>query len=104
MKRRDIRVSADKSEIDPWRLDRLQRVIGYVCALADFDANDQTLDKLESLYDHKGELWVYWKTEPTEEEKKFVDWAWSSAIGDISKSVGHVTPKSVATINDNPLA
>jgi hypothetical protein len=71
------------------RLTRLQRVIGYVCALADHTANESVLDKVAALNDHKGEMNVRWKVAPTAGEKEFFVKAWESVIGDGCDTVVH---------------
>ena len=71
------------------RLPRLERVIGYVQALADYYGNKQILDKVSKLYDHKGTMTVSWKEQPTDGEKEMFLKAWVSRIGDGADNVEH---------------
>ena len=82
-------IKIDCSDSPEWRLPRIQRVIGYACALANHYGNDTLLDKVESLYDHEGTLTVGWKREPSEGEKEFFTKAWDSMIGDGCDNVEH---------------
>lgn len=92
MKYRDIIVVATNSDKEPWRPDRLQRVLGYVCSLADIFGNAVVMGKVEKVRDHKGALEVYWHSQPTEEEREFFLKAWGSEIGDRSKIIQHSYP------------
>lgn len=71
------------------RIPRLERIIGYVQALADYDGNQTILDKVSKLHDHKGCMTVYWKKTPTDGEKELFLKAWSSRIGDGADNVEH---------------
>jgi len=76
-----------------WRTSRLERVIGYVCALAEHYNNRTLLDKIEGLNDHEGSLIVKWKTTPTTGEKEFFSKAWESTIAnEVSENVEHEIP------------
>ena len=48
------------------RLPRLQHIIGYVQALADYYGSKQILSKVLKLHDHKGTMTVFWKEKPTD--------------------------------------
>ncbi len=76
---------------DPWRIQRLERAIGYVQACIDLKGDSPFLNKIKSLHDHKGTLTVCWKVAPIELEKKFFNEAWISAIGDGANNVEHKT-------------
>jgi hypothetical protein len=69
-----------------WRLPRLQRVIGYVCAC---QGKNNILNKVKGIHDHEGTLTVKWKSAPTHEEKEVWTKAWCSVIGDRSDTVEH---------------
>jgi hypothetical protein len=71
------------------RLPRLERIIGYVQALADDYGNTHILDKISKLHDHKGTMTVFWKEQPTDREKKMFSKAWMSRIGDGADNVEH---------------
>jgi hypothetical protein len=71
------------------RVHRLQRVIGYVQALADYYGDKKILDKVLKLHDHKGTMTVFWKEQPTDEEKGMFVKAWISRIGDGADNVEH---------------
>ncbi|HTD05326.1 hypothetical protein [Undibacterium sp.] len=83
------RISATRSETEPDRIERLNRVYGYAIGLADVDGNTGCIAKLSKIHDHKGILMVIWFTEPTEEEKGYFLKAWMSKVGDLSTHVEH---------------
>lgn len=85
----EITLTAYSSDTESWRLKRLDRVVGYICALADHYGNTALLNKISSLHDHKGQLTVKWNSSPSEGEKEIVVQAWSSIIGDGSPNVDH---------------
>lgn len=70
-------------EGDEWRINRLQRIIGY--AQAQIDQDHSLLNKVSKLNDHEGTLRVYWTSEPTNNEKRAFEKAWDSRIGDGSE-------------------
>ena len=69
-----------------WRLPRLQRVIGYVCAI---QGNRNVLNKVKAVHDHEGTLTVKWKEEPSGDEQEMWTAAWCSVIGDRTDTVEH---------------
>jgi len=83
-------ISATNGEIEVDRIERLNRVYGYAIALADSDGNGQCITKLARLHDHKGELTVTWRSEPTTPEKIYFQRAWHSLVGDRSDRVEHL--------------
>ena len=85
----DIEVSAYNSETESSRIVRLERVIGYLSALAEHYGNERFMAKIASLHDHKGTLTVTWKSAPTAGEKEFILKAWKSRIGDGADNVEH---------------
>lgn len=84
-----ISVTAYNSETEGDRLNRLHRVIGYVCALTNQSGNSLLLQKITNLHDHKGTLEVTWASIPSPEEKKYLSKAWESRIGDGADNVEH---------------
>lgn len=86
-----IEVSADDAKAEAWRLVRIERVVGYICALSDHYGNEGLLNKIAKLHDHEGLLTVTWRSAPTDGEKDFLVKAWSSSIGDGADNVEHVT-------------
>jgi predicted transglutaminase-like protease len=73
-----------------WRIDRIHLIIGYAQALADFDKNEDYYKKIKSIYDYKGNLTVTWNTEPTENEKQYLQKAWESIVTDYESGIiGH---------------
>jgi len=84
-----IELEATRSEEEPFRIVRLNRVIGYVCALAETHGNRKVLGKVKRLHDHKGTLTVTWSHRPSEEEKGYFLTAWESVIGDGADNVEH---------------
>lgn len=91
------------NRLEPWRVARLQRVWGYVCALADHYGNTSLHKKISEFLDHEGALTVSWKKEPTEGELEFIDKAWSSSIaGENTGNIEHlVFPADIKPAKDN---
>jgi hypothetical protein len=85
-----IALTAHRSESEPHRIHRLQRVVGYVCALGEDQRNYGVLSKVKELHDHKGDLLVTWKVPPSEEEKGYFLKAWESTIGDGGGPIEHI--------------
>lgn len=83
------RISATRSDTEPDRIERLNRVYGYAIGLADMDGNSECIDKLSKIHDHKGILMVIWFSEPSEQEKSYFLKAWMSKVGDLSNRVEH---------------
>lgn len=83
----EINVTAYNSDSESYRLVRLQRVIGYLCALADHYGNENLLSKISELHDHKGELTVKFNTDLTDGEKEIITKAWLSGVGDGADNV-----------------
>ena len=82
-------ITATNSLTEPDRLERLNRVYGYVMALADRNAAEVFIEKVTQIHDHKGTLIVFWNDAPSEAEKDYFVQAWSSKIGDGSGNVEH---------------
>ena len=85
----EIELSAYNSETEKYRIVRLERVIGYLCALAEYYGNEKILAKIAKLHDHKGTLTVTWKDTPSDGEKEFILRAWQSPIGDGADNIEH---------------
>ena len=85
----EVEVTAYNSDSESNRLVRLERVIGYLCALAEHYGNENLLSKIAKLHDHKGTLTVTWRSDPTAGEKEFTSQAWCSHIGDGADNVEH---------------
>ncbi len=88
----DIKLTAYSQESEAYWIDRLNRVVGFVSALAEHYGNNDLLKKLVSLHDHKGELTVEWNNEPVAGEKEFFAKAWASeceVAEDITHKVGN---------------
>jgi len=71
------------------RVGRLQRVIGYAQALADYYGNKNLLNKITGMHDREGTMTIFWREQPTEGEKEIFVKAWESRIGDGSSNVKH---------------
>lgn len=80
--RDQITVTASAAKEEPDRILRLERVIGYICALGDHYGNDNILSKITELHDHEGTLIVTWLSKPSSGEEEFLSLAWRSPIGD----------------------
>lgn len=87
--RDEIILTAYNADTEPDRLIRLERVVGYVFALAEHYGNENICSRIESLHDHKGLLTVTWHVQPTDGEKEFLSKAWKSSIGDGADNVEH---------------
>lgn len=85
----DTIISALNSKTESWRLDRLNRVLGYAAACADFEASD-LLTQVKHLHDHKGILSVGWRGNvayPNYIES--IHDAWEKVGGEPADSVRH---------------
>jgi len=82
-------LTATNSFTEPDRLERLNRVYGYVAALADLAGKQSFIEKVSQLHDHKGTLIVFWHDAPNEDEKDLFTKAWASKRGDGSTNVEH---------------
>ena len=82
-------ITATNSFTEPDRIERLNRVYGYVAALADQAGNTGLIEKIMQLHDHKGTLIVFWHVPPGASEKDYFVQAWASKVGDGSTSVEH---------------
>ena len=65
-----------------WRIFRLQRVAGYLRAVADCTGDFNILRKVARILDHKGELTVSWHELPTDAEKVVLKNAWDAECED----------------------
>jgi hypothetical protein len=70
------------NEDQQWRIYRIHRIIGYAQALADLDINEDFFKKIVGIYDDKGTLYISWHTEPTNNEKEYLQKAWESVVTD----------------------
>jgi hypothetical protein len=83
------KITATRSNSEPDRIERLNRVYGYAIGLADHAGNTECITKLAQVHDHKGNLIVVWTETPTEAEKEYFVKAWKSLIGDGTTNVEH---------------
>jgi hypothetical protein len=88
------KITATRSDSEPDRIERINRVYGYAVGLADYFGNTGFIEKISQLHDHKGNLIVVWWAEPTEAEKSYFLKAWQSKVGDESSHVEHEIEKS----------
>lgn len=81
-----IILTANRSVEEPWRIDRLNQVVGWLlCNIArnkGYNQMHQISDSLHSLHDHKGFMTVTWKHEVTADEKYYITEAWHGPVGD----------------------
>lgn len=82
-------ISAINGDTEPDRLERLNRVYGYVIGQADLSDDRTCITKIAHLHDDKGTLYVSWRAQPTAEERTFFVRAWQSQIGDQSINIVH---------------
>jgi hypothetical protein len=80
-------ITATHSLTEPDRLERLNRVYGYMVGLADMVGDKIFIKKLAQLHDDKGTMVVFWNEELTAEEKQYCIKAWQSLVGDGSANV-----------------
>jgi len=80
------------------RKDRLSRVLTTIEQVsAGFKIN--MLDKIISLYDHKGELTVEWMQEYSDEETLIISFAWEMQ-GELGENIKHeITKQKLPRIN-----
>lgn len=83
------KITATRSDTEPDRLERLNRVYGYAIGLADGSGDTTCITKLDRLHDHKGNLIVVWNEEPSEAQKNYFVRAWQSKVGDGTTHVEH---------------
>jgi len=88
------KITATRSDTEPDRIERINRVYGYALGLADYFGNTRFIEKIVQLHDHKGSLIVVWTEEPTDAEKDYFVRAWQSKIGDESPRVEHEVEKA----------
>jgi len=92
----EIKITAYREdEGEQWRINRLERVVGYVAALANCYNYKSLLGKIYHLHDHKGSLSVIWNNAPRSKELLFFKQAWLSEIGDGCDNVEHSIKKEV---------
>lgn len=76
----DIIIEANREDEEPWRLNRIQRVLGYAQALADMQGQKEFYKMVYSIFDYKGTLTIVWKIEPTDQETEWFQQAWNSSV------------------------
>lgn len=96
-----IKLTAYKEDTEPRRKARLERIIGYVCALADQNGDDEVLSLVAGLHDHKGDLTVTWKDKPSRKRRRYFVAAWESVIGDGARNVEHDCPAPWETADES---
>ena len=82
-------ITATNSLTEPDRLERLNRVYGYMTALADRSGAERFIEKVTQMRDHKGSLIVFWNDAPSAAENEYFVQACASKIGDGSRNVEH---------------
>jgi hypothetical protein len=88
------KITATKSDTEPDRIERINRVYGYAVGLADYFGNTGFIEKISQIHDHKGNLIIVWGAKPTNEEKSYFLRAWKSKVGDETSHVEHQIEKS----------
>ena len=82
-------ITATSASTEPDRIERLNRIYGYVAALADQAGATEMITRVEQIHDHRGTLMVVWRVQPDPSEKSFFQKAWNSKLGDSSGKVEH---------------
>ena len=80
-------ITATHSVTEPDRIERLNRVYGYMVGLADQANNKEFITKLAQLHDERGTMTVFWNEQLTAVEKQYCVKAWQSLVGDGSVNV-----------------
>lgn len=74
---------------DEHLIERLQDLLKYVDAVANYMGVINIFLKIEAVDDHKGRLTVVWSDYPTNQEKSFFDRGWADYIGEEGQEVIH---------------
>ena len=87
-----IEVGGSRTDDDQyWRINRIYLIIGYAQAIANSNGNEAFHKKIKSIYDDKGSLTVTWNTEPSLNEKEYLQKAWESIVADYEgNTIAHV--------------
>ena len=96
-------ITATHSITEPDRIERLNRVYGYMVGMADHAHNKHFIAKLAQLHDDRGTLTVFWREALTAEEKSFCIKAWESLIGDGTRTVEFSIMPPVASTAQKPI-
>lgn len=78
------RLSTDWPEAEPFRIARLNRVVGFLTII-----HPECLPRLAELHDHKGALTATWRLPPRPVDEAAILLAWQSPIGDPGSVVSH---------------
>ena len=77
----NIKTICKEADIEPKKIYRLHRIIGYVCALAEKDGNFNFPKKISRIEEDMSSLKIVWKEFPTKEEiSYFNDDLFESAV------------------------
>ncbi|MEM9547491.1 MAG: PIN-like domain-containing protein [Bacteroidota bacterium] len=79
----NILITANRSEEEKWRLDRLKELAIYISGFLDLKDC-----KITGLHDHKGDLTVTWSSKPTESEKLIIAAGWENQ-NELSMNITH---------------
>ena len=82
-------ITATSASTEPDRIERLNRIYGYVAALADQAGATEMITRIEQIHDHKGTLMIVWRAPPSASEQSYFQKAWNSKLGDSSGKVEH---------------
>ncbi len=69
----EILLTANRSDEEPFRIERLKKAAQIHNLSQYFDGNDN----ITALHDHKGQLTVTWGQTPTDIDKKMIGSIWS---------------------------
>jgi len=69
-----VSVDAYRADEEPWRIERLWRLVGWVVAKDERGHRERIL----GLHDHKGILTVTWDSEPSGEARALIIEAWDA--------------------------
>ncbi|MCE3296074.1 MAG: hypothetical protein K0R65_1788 [Crocinitomicaceae bacterium] len=78
----DVELSANRGDEEPWRIERLKRVLNSYS-----DKNE--IVNFDELHDHKGSLRVHWLKQPSRSEKNDIELAWENE-NELTENVQHI--------------
>lgn len=75
------KLSAKNADAEPWRIQRLKRIVGQLNSFSYGQYQQGLLKKLVSLHDENNTLRITWATEPSATERKYTRELWREESG-----------------------
>ncbi len=85
------KLSAKNSDSEPWRIQRLKRIVGQLNSFSHGRYKQALLEKLVSLHDENNTLQITWASEPSTTERRFTNEAWSEEAQHTSGKIHHIS-------------